>query len=102
MELMTKELEQRFPNLYATEKMKPKDVRIIAKYFYPFSSWTWYAVEFDPERRIFFGYVRGLEDELGYFSLDEFESFKGRYGIGIERDLFFGEYSLADVMEKQL
>jgi len=99
---MTKELEQRFPKLYATEKMKPKDVRIIAKYFHPFSSWTWYAVEFDSERRIFFGYVRGLENELGYFALDEFESYRGRYGIGIERDLFFGEHSLADVMEKQL
>ena len=99
---MTKELEQKFPRLYATENMSPKDVRIVAKYFHPFSHWTWYAVEFDPERRIFFGYVKGMEDELGYFSLDEFESFKGHYGIGIELDLHFGEHTLFEVMEKQL
>jgi len=102
MELMTKELEQRFPKLYATENMKPEDVKVIAKFFDPCGSWTWYATEYDPARRTFFGLVRGFESEMGYFSLDEMESVKGALGLGIERDLYFGEHSLADVMKRRL
>jgi len=102
VELMTKELEQKFPKLYATENMKPEEVRIIAKFFDPCGSWTWYATEYDPVRRIFFGLVQGFETEMGYFSLDEMESIKGPIGLGIERDLYFGEHNLAEVMEKQL
>jgi hypothetical protein len=103
MKLMTEELEQLFPPLYATEGKDPRKVKIIAKFFTPFSNWTWYATEYDPQKRIFFGYVRGLENELGYFSLDELESVKGPLGLGIERDLYFGhEHTLAEVMEKPI
>jgi hypothetical protein len=103
MKLMTKELEQLFPPLYATEGKDPRKVKIIAKFFTPFGNWTWYATEYDPQKRIFFGYVRGLENELGYFSLDELESVKGPLGLGIERDLYFGyEHTLAEAMEKPI
>ena len=102
MELMTKELEKQFPKLYATENMKLEDVKIIAKFFCPWKQWTWYATEYDPERRLFFGYVRGFENEMGYFSLDEMESIKGPFGLGIERDTFFSAHSLAEAVEKPL
>ncbi|MBF0504833.1 MAG: DUF2958 domain-containing protein [Candidatus Omnitrophica bacterium] len=99
MELITKELEARFPPLYAMEDKKPKEVKIIAKFFDPCGSWTWYATEYDPVERIFFGLVRGHEVEMGYFSLDELEAVKGRLGLGIERDLYFGDHTLAEAME---
>ena len=102
MKLMTEELEQKFPMLYATENMKPEEVKVIAKFFDPCGSWTWYATEYDPVRRIFFGLVRGFEVELGNFGLDELEEVKGPLGLGIERDLYFGEHTLAEVMKKQL
>ena len=55
-------------------------------------------------RITFFGYVNLIGKdcaELGYFSLDELESFKGRFGLGIERDLHFGmEHTLQEVMDK--
>jgi len=103
MELMTKELEQLFPPLYATEGKDPKDIKVIAKFFDPCGSWAWYATEYDPHKRIFFGYVKGFENELGYFSLDELQSVKGPLGLGIERDLYFGlEHTLAEVMEKSI
>lgn len=101
MKLLTKELRQRFPKLYSQESKEPKDVKIIAKFFCPWNQWTWYASEFDGED-IFFGYVRGLENELGNFSLSELEGVKGRGGLGIERDLYFGNHTLAEVMEKAL
>jgi len=37
--------------------------------------------------------------ELGTFSLDELESFKGKFGLGIERDLHFHDKTLKDVMD---
>ena len=47
--------------------------------------------------RIFFGYVDGLDRELGYFSLDELESITRPFGLGIERDLHFTPRSLGEL-----
>jgi hypothetical protein len=102
LKLLTKELEQKFPSFYSTENKDPKEIKIIAKFFDPCSQWTWYATEYDPINRLFFGLVRGFEVELGYFSLDELEAVKGKLGLGIERDLCFGEHFLAEAMEKAI
>lgn len=102
MNLLTEELIQQFPKLYTTDHLPPDKVRIIAKFFYPRSAATWYATEYDPENRLFFGYVN-LGDpqcaELGYFSLDELEDFKDSLGLGIERDEHFREHYLSEVLE---
>ena len=53
--------------------------------------------------RIFFGYASifgDWNDEWGYFSLDELESYRGRFGPGIERDLHFGEKHANEVIKK--
>lgn len=52
--------------------------------FHPLSDWTSYGIEYD-EEDIFFGWVSGFEDELGYFSLKEMEGVGVM--LGIERDL---------------
>jgi hypothetical protein len=41
---------------------------------------------------LFFGLVHGFEKEFGYFSVSELESAYGPYGVGIERDLYFGTH----------
>ena len=98
MKLLTKELRQKFPKLYSQELKDPKDVKIIAKFFCPWNQWTWFATEFDG-KDTFFGYVKGLENELGNFSLSELQGIKGFGSLGIERDLHFGEkHTLAEVM----
>ena len=104
MKLLTKELRKKFPPLYSQEKKKPNEVPIIAKFFDPTGSWAWYATEGGEEdgNYIFFGYVRGFENELGYFSLTELERVESHFGLGIERDLHFGEHTLKEVMEKRL
>ena len=104
MELMTKELEDRLPPLYSNEEKSEAEVMAIAHYFT--SSWDWWATEYDPASRIFFGLVRGFEVELGNFSLDELEanSCNVRPLGGIERDLYWTPKSLAEVrkaLEKQ-
>jgi len=101
MKLLTKALREKLPSLYANEKEKPEDVQVIVKFFDPCSQWTWYATEFDG-KDIFFGYVRGLENELGYFSLSELESIRNSWGLGIERDRHFGKHTLTEVMGKTI
>lgn len=104
MKLMTKELYNKIPALYTNEGKNPKDVKVVVKFFDPTGSWTWYATEGQQEGDdfIFFGLVRGLENELGYFSLKELKSIKGKFGLGIERDMYFGNHTLAEVMDKNL
>ncbi len=89
MQLMTKELEKRFAEVGSQEEVEDK--LVIAKFFDPTGSWTWYATEYDPETRLFFGLVDGFEVEWGYFSLDELQNQKLKFGLGIERDLNCGE-----------
>ena len=101
MKLITKNLEQRFAQIGSQENVK--DPLIIAKFFNPTGSGTWYATEYDPKNRNFFGYVSiigGWNDEWGYFSLDELESYKGQFGLGIERDLYFDEKYSSEVIGK--
>ena len=88
MQLLTKEIENQFKKIGRQENVD--DPLIIAKFFDPTGSWTWYATEYDQDTKTFFGLVDGYEKELGYFSLKELESVKGPLGIGIERDRYFG------------
>lgn len=89
MELLTAELRQHLPALYAQEKVA--DPIVYAKFFTPDSNWTWYVTEGSQEDDdfIFFGYVVGFESEWGYFSLNELSSARGPLGLEVERDLYF-------------
>ena len=98
MKLLNDELIKILPPLYSTENIK--DPLIQCKFFTPDSSWTWYVLEYDKENEIFFGYVCGLENELGYFSLAELESIKGQLGLSIERDISFKPTKLSVVKKE--
>ena len=66
------------------------DPRPVVKLFTPNAGATWLLTELDSEDIAF-----GLCDlgqgfpELGYVSLTELESLRGRWGLPIERDLYF-------------
>jgi hypothetical protein len=97
MKLMTKEIENRIPALYAQDG-KGDDAVVHVKFFCPWNGWTWYGTEYDPERREFFGYVfNGREGGLGYFSLTELESVRGPVGLKIERDRHFDTKTIGEV-----
>jgi hypothetical protein len=98
MKLLTQELLKRFNNVGRQED----DINpvIIAKFFNPTGVGTWYATEYNPEEKTFFGYVSifgDYNDEWGYFSLEELESYKGEFGLGIERDLYFTEKRFSEI-----
>ena len=76
------------PDLYETEKSLDPICHV--KLFTPDSNWTWYIIELSKaDTNTCYGYVQGLESELGYFSLEEIESVHGPLGLSVERDLHF-------------
>ena len=95
MKLMPKKIEKGVPALYANEAIEDPIARV--KFFTPDADFTWFVTEYDPEKRMCFGLVKGLETELGYFSLAELESVRGPLGLKIERDLHFSPKPLSEV-----
>ena len=117
--LLTKELREKIPPLYSQENNP--DPLVICKFFTPDSNWTWYVIEgstreregcgwaencnhkslpeYDPQHDdvLFYGFVKGIESELGYFSLSELESVRGALGLLVERDRFFQPCQLSDI-----
>lgn len=98
MELLTAELRLRLPALYSQEH--EADPVVHAKFFTPDSNWTWWVTEGSPQGEdfLFFGFVRGHEDEWGFFLLSELREARGPLGLGIERDLYFEPGRFTDVV----
>ena len=89
MRLLTQEIINQFRK---NKEQKDNDPIVIAKFFNPSGSGTWYATEYNEKTRIFYGYVSLFgdhNDEWGSFSLDELEEFVGNFNMRIERDKFF-------------
>ena len=111
MKLLTKALEARLPKLGATEDIPLREKRVICKFFALGTAWSWYVLEGERQPDgdvLFFGFVKGLEAELGYFSLRELEKLQLKWALGgrslgtiplVERDLYFGDHVLGEVLE---
>jgi len=88
------------PDLYETEESTSPICHI--KLFTPDSSFTWYIIEFSKaDANTCYGYVQGLESELGYFTLEELESVHGSLGLAIERDLLFKPTLLSTIKKEE-
>ena len=96
MKLISDELRERFKEL-GNQMEKTCYPLIVAKFFDPAGSGTWYATEYYPETHTCFGYVSGLVpdmpnyDEWTYFSIDE---------PSIERDLHFQEIRFDELIKR--
>ena len=97
MKLLTQEIRRKLiDNGRAQAKVKgtkaEKDFWPVVKLFYPAGAATWLLTELDPEDP---DIAWGLCDlgmgcaEFGTVRISELESFRGRFGLGIERDRFF-------------
>ena len=100
MKLITKTLEDRFKEI--GDQSEISDPIIVAKFFNPCGSQTWYASEYDQQTGVCFGYVTGMYfDEWGRFSVHELEALKLPYGLGIERDIFFKETRFKQLIQEK-
>ena len=95
MGLLDESILKSLPPLYACEK--EEDPLVLVKLFTPDSNWSWYIMEYDAVERVAFGYVCGLEKELGYFSLDELEALRGPLGLAVERDVSFTAMRVSEI-----
>ena len=103
MKLMTKQLEKKIPELYSTEKTE--NPNIIIHYFNPMGRGDWYVLEGKKQENedwLFYGYVKSpidpQFDEYGDFTLKELESVTLPFGLGIERDLYWTECPVKEVI----
>ena len=90
MKLITKKIENvlsKYP-LYSQDN-KGENAVAICKFF--LQGFTWYVLEAQKNGNDyeFFGIVDGFEKEYGYFTLSQLQSLKGRWGLGVERDMYF-------------
>ena len=69
-----------------------------AKLFSPYTNWTWYITELDPETGQCFGLVEGFERELGYFDLSELAEATVFGGVpAVERDLYWQPRTIGEI-----
>jgi hypothetical protein len=89
LKLLTKAIEAKL--LKASNGDTSQKLPIIVKFFNPTGAGTWYITSGEQVEGdwIFFGLCDIHEPELGYVALSDLRSFKGRFGLGIERDLHF-------------
>jgi len=100
MKLMTKDIEQIAQAQYP--QGDDMDQLVVAKFFNPaVSSWAWYLMNQDPENPDYlWGIVKGIETEMGSFSLSELESLRLDSGFVIVRDLHFKPIKAIDLWNK--
>mgnify|MGYP001602377033 CR=1 FL=1 len=105
MKLLTKALLASLPKLYSTDGVPLEKQLAVIKFFAPTGRGTWYVFEGGKEGDdvLFFGYVvspLGSDDEMGNFVLSELQSVKGRFGLGIERDIHFEPTLMGEILAK--
>ncbi len=88
------------PVLYSMED--EADPLCHIKLFTPDANWTWYVIEIDDANELCFGYVIGMEKELGYFTMSELESIRGALNLPVERDLSFTPAPLSEIQKNEL
>ena len=87
MQLLTKEIKTKAEKQY--NQGGEMSQKVVAKFFDPVGSWTWYLMNKDPESDYCWGIVKGNAVEMGSFGLDELQDYTGHFGLGIERDTSF-------------
>lgn len=98
MQIITKAIRNK---LVANHKAQDgtKSFKAVLKLFNPTGIGTWYLSELDETTNNAFGLCCLQEKELGYVNLDELLSYKGVFGLGIERDKYFTPKTLDECKE---
>jgi hypothetical protein len=98
MELIPKSIQDSIPKLYETQDVE--NPLVYLKLFTPDANWSWFVTELSLDKDTCFGLVVSPfveSGEMGYFSLNELKTVRGKLGLPIERDEWFKPKKLADV-----
>ena len=97
MKLITKEIARKLERA----PRDTEDAQIVVKFFTPDAQCSWHITDGEQEGndwRLF-----GLCDlgmgfpELGYVMLSDLQGIRGRYGLPVERDQYFGNPRLSEI-----
>jgi len=98
MMLMTKAIKAKARKQYP--RGPDMEQNVVAKFFDPCGKWTWYLMNQDPkDTNYLWGIVKGDAIETGSFALKDLTSYKGRWGLGIERDRYFRPQPAKEILE---
>jgi len=100
MDIFPSALRKTVPPLNAQEGIGDPIVHLK---FFTYSGWTWYVTEGSPEDDdfIFFGFVIGLDEEWGDFSLSELTEARDPLGRPVQRDLHFEPARFSRIVARQ-
>ncbi|HLO91598.1 MAG TPA: DUF2958 domain-containing protein [Lentimicrobium sp.] len=97
MKIITKEIEKAFAKQGKTGDKSMKDIKIVLKLFNPTGAGTWYLYEKESED-IYWAFVNlgdPMNAECGTVSMSELLAFRGRFGLPLERDMYFEPLSVS-------
>ena len=101
MKLINKQeikLIKKYQKLNKDKDLMDKDIAV--HLFNPTGAGDWYIYEYNEDTQIAFGYVSIFNDhcdEFGDFAVWELQEYKGRMGLGIERDLHWTPQPLKEL-----
>ena len=98
MKLMTKEIQEKAEKQY--DLGSDMEQMVVAKFFNPVGSWTWYLMNMADNGDYCWGIVDGFAVEMGSFSISELEEQKLPLGMTIERDLSFEPMKASEVWKQ--
>jgi len=102
MKLFTKAIEAKAQSQYPLGSDLEHQV-VVAKFFNPTGSGTWLLVNQDPlDTDYCWGLAHIFDFEVGSFSKSELVTFRGRFGLGIEKDLYFKETNAKALFDELL
>jgi hypothetical protein len=87
MKLLTKSITEKATKQY--DRGSDMEQMVVAKFFNPVGSWTWYLMNMAENGDYCWGIVDGHAVEMGSFSIKELEDLQLPLGMKIERDLYF-------------
>jgi hypothetical protein len=88
MKLLTKKITEQAQKQYK-KGANMDDQVIVAKFFNPVGSWSWYLMNLHEDKDYAWGIVDGNAVEMGSFSIKELEEQRLPLGMSIERDTSF-------------
>lgn len=68
------------------------------KLFNPSGAGTWWIAAYDPDTCVAWGVAELFEREVGDFSMVELGELRGRFGLPIERDLYYKPKTVAELL----
>ena len=106
MKLLTKAIEKALKPL--DDDKEYSRAKAVAHFFTAWINFDWYPVAGRHEGKgdnadfVFYGFVRGFEDEeWGFFSLRDLESIKGPGCLKVERELRFPPTPISKIINKK-